>query len=89
MEAPIVEAVAIESQCEDVSIGDRMVFEGPMLSFEKSSVACCSAIVAIYPFVLALRFNADPSAWGHPDKIVAQCPDNCSSVVFELRRIDK
>lgn len=82
----VVEAVAVESKCEDVKVGSRMVFEGPMLSFKKSTVSCCTAIVAMYPFVLALRFDADPSAWGYPDKIIAQCPDHCSSVVFEIRR---
>ena len=84
-----VEAIAVESKCPDVKVGSRMVFEGPMLSVKESTVACCSAIVAMYPLILALRFNADPSAWGHPDKIMAQCPDNCSSVVFELHKISR
>lgn len=85
----IVEAVAVESKCSDVNVGDVMLFEGPLLSFDKSTAACCTALVAIYPFVLALRFGADPSNWGFSDKIVAQCPEHCSSVVFELRRKEK
>jgi uncharacterized repeat protein (TIGR04076 family) len=85
---PRIEALAVESNCNRIKEGDRMVFNGPILDLKETTIACCTALTAMYPLVCALRFGMEPSNWGNPDKIVTQCPDRESSVTFELRRID-
>lgn len=84
---PVIEALVVESKCSRTKVGDKLIFNGPILDKENSDIVCCTALVAIYPLVGALRFGADPKNWGNEDKIVTQCPDQASAVTYELRRI--
>lgn len=84
---PVVEALVVDSKCKRLKVGDKMTFKGPLLDLGNTDIACCTALVAIYPLVCALRYGVNPERWGNKDKIVTQCPDQASSVTFELRRI--
>lgn len=72
------------SECIHYKHGDKITIDGPLLDFERSDKVCVTALLAIYPFIFALRKGVSPEALGFKDKVLVQCPDNCAPVVFKL-----
>ena len=74
----------LNSQCKLYKAGDRIIIDGPLIDFDKSSNVCVTALNAMYPFVFALRKKVTPQALGFDGEVTVQCPDFCAPVVFKL-----
>ncbi len=76
-----VKLVVVESGCPNYRVGDEVVFDGPILNKEESSVLCMTALNALYPFVFAARKGF---IWDTP----IQCPDCGESVTFMIKKVE-
>ncbi len=80
----------IESFCEKVSKGSKVILNGPMLNTEESNNVCMTALQAIYPYIVAARFKVPPEKMGFSKgKFVVQCPDKDSPVTFTIDKLER
>lgn len=63
-------------------VGDVIEVTGPLIT--KGSI-CNSALVAIFPEILALRLGAE-IPWAKEGKVKVACPDAENPVIFEIYR---
>ena len=82
-----IEVLCIASSCDKVPQGSKVTFNGPMLKAQESDDTCMTALQAIYPYILAARFQVPPEQLGFKeDRYKVQCPDN-GAVTFEIKYV--
>lgn len=69
----MIEVVA--SACPLMKKGDRVYLRGPVIDYERSAPLCLSAVVGIYPWIMAARFGIESRTLGHDDGYRLSCPD--------------
>ena len=74
----------LSSQCKFYQPGDRITIDGPLIDFDRTDKVCVTALLAIYPFIFALRKGVTPEAMGFDGRVTVQCPDYCAPVVFTV-----
>jgi len=48
-----------QSECDFMKTGDCLYLKGPMIDMEKSDSPCVTALLGIYPWVMAARFGVE------------------------------
>lgn len=84
----MIEIKVIESRCDLMPKGDILILEGPCINYKKSGPVCVTALNAIYPWVMATRFDVRAEALDYDFQnncYKANCP--CGTVFFEMRKI--
>ncbi|GEM_PF-1315272 len=69
----MIEVVA--SACSLMKEGDRVYLRGPVIDYERSAPLCLSAVVGIYPWIMAARFGIASHSLGHDNGYRLSCPD--------------
>jgi uncharacterized repeat protein (TIGR04076 family) len=71
----IVKIVVSRSKCNLMKKGDTVYFKGPVIDPAKSSPICITALLGIYPWVMASRFGIESSnlEWNNGYKVC--CPE--------------
>lgn len=72
----------LTSECKLYNPGDGITINGPLIDFATTDRVCVTALLAMYPFIFALRKKVTPEALGFSGQITVQCPDHCAPVVF-------
>jgi len=81
-----ITVVSQEGKCAaEHKVGDVIEVTGPVIT--KGHI-CNSALVAMFPEILALRLGAE-IPWAKKGKVKVACPDAENPVIFEIRRGEK
>ena len=86
----LVEVKVTSSECPAMPAGDILILEGPAINYEKSGAVCLTALNAIYPWVIATRFNVETDVLDYDAEAGcyhAVCP--CGTVTFDIRNLRK
>jgi len=81
-----VVAVAKDSRCPLVKVGDRIVLEGTMVNLAETTSICSVALSAIQYSLFMMSKASSPAEYGRPDTYELQCPDPADRVIFEISR---
>ena len=73
-----IKVVVTQSKCHLLKKGDVTCMNGPMIDYENSTATCMTALLGIYPWVMASRFGIESKnmEWNHgyhvwcPEKLV-------------------
>jgi uncharacterized repeat protein (TIGR04076 family) len=79
-------AMAKDSRCPHVQVGDSIVIEGTMLNLQESKNVCAVALGAIQYSLFMMGKAADPKDFGRDKVYTLQCPDPDTRVIFEISR---
>jgi uncharacterized repeat protein (TIGR04076 family) len=66
-------------------VGDKIVFNGKHIKGD----TCYSVLMAMFPKIYAMRYDAEFPWAKNKDSIHNACPDPENPVVFEIKRIRK
>ncbi|SBV93570.1 conserved hypothetical protein [uncultured delta proteobacterium] len=83
-----IEIEVTESECPKMPKGSKMILDGPIINYERTTgPVCLTAVNAIYPWIIVTRFDVftpdldfDPAA----DCYHAVCP--CGTVKYDIRK---
>ena len=83
----VVKIVVTHSKCNLMKKGDTIYFNGPVIDSAKSSQICITALLGIYPWVMASRLGIESSnlEWRNGYKV--WCPEK--SVEFNINHLDE
>lgn len=82
-----VELLVTSSSCILMKEGSRILLNGPLLDYEKSSPVCVTALTGIYPWVVAARFGiASETLEWREDGYRVWCPEK--QVEFAIRPVE-
>jgi uncharacterized repeat protein (TIGR04076 family) len=74
------------SECELMKPGDTVFLKGPIIDREHSSDVCITALLGIYPWVMAARFGIESATLEWDDGYRVWCPEKL--VQFHIRPVD-
>lgn len=83
-EGEMIKIQVIESKCPIYSPGDKIMINGALVDMKQTDNICVTALQSFFPYVYALRKGVKPDKLGFADRVLVQCPDYCTPVVFEL-----
>ncbi len=70
-----VQIKVVRSECALMKMGESVYLDGPMIDYARSAPVCVTALLGIYPFVMASRFGIESEKLGHNDGYRGCCPD--------------
>jgi uncharacterized repeat protein (TIGR04076 family) len=79
-------AIAKDSKCPNVKVGDRIVLEGTMVNLRETTSLCAVALGAIQYSLFMMGKATDPKDFGREEGYTLQCPDPETRVIFEISR---
>lgn len=85
MESVVIEV--IESKCNHYKKGDKIYIENALIDIERTTKVCTMALQSFFPFIYAVRKDVTAEQLGFKDGIRVQCPDYCTPVVFEIKKL--
>ena len=65
----------VKSECDLMKTGESVYLDGPMIDYQRSAPVCVTALLGIYPFIMASRFGIESEHMGHNDGYRVCCPD--------------
>ena len=86
----LVEVKVTSSECQAMPRGDIIILDGPAINYQKSGPMCLTALNAIYPWIIATRFNVETDVLDYDTQAEcyhAVCP--CGTVTFDIKNIKK
>ena len=83
-----VKIVVVESKCHLLAKGATTCMDGPMIDHENSTATCMTALLGIYPWVMASRFGIESKNMEWGDGYHVWCPEKLVKfkVVVEKRK---
>lgn len=72
--------------CPRYKVGDKIVFEEPMIIKDKSDQLCLYALSAVTPYLIASCRKTDERDWINNPPHLLQCSDQRRPVIFEIVR---
>jgi uncharacterized repeat protein (TIGR04076 family) len=81
-----VTAIAKDSKCPNVKVGDRIVLEGTMVNLRETTRLCAVALGAIQYSLFMMGKATAPKDFGREEVYTLQCPDPETRVIFEISR---
>lgn len=70
-----VKMVVIYTKCHHLKVGDTTSMKGPMINYENSTATCVTALLSIYPWVMASRFGIESKNMEWDDGYHVWCPE--------------
>jgi uncharacterized repeat protein (TIGR04076 family) len=68
-----------------LKLGDKIVFEQPLIVKEQSDKLCLFALVSMAPYLTALCRDTPKEDWINSKEDI-ECPDVQNPVIFEIKR---
>ena len=81
-----VKISVIHSDCDLMITGDTVFLKGPLIDYERSSPICVTALLGIYPWVMASRFGIESKNLDWDNGYRIWCPEK--SVEFSISFFD-
>lgn len=85
MESVVIEV--IESKCSHYKKGDKIYIKDALIDMENTTNVCTMALQSFFPFIYAVRKGVTSEQIGFTEGIKVQCPDYCTPVVFEIKKL--
>ena len=70
-----IKVVVTQSKCHLLKKGDVTCMHGPMIDYERSTATCATALLGIYPWVMASRFGIESKNMEWDDGYQVWCPE--------------
>ncbi|MFB3887312.1 MAG: hypothetical protein ACE144_18990 [Thermodesulfobacteriota bacterium] len=70
-----VSILVVHSKCPLLRKGDVTCLEGPLLDYRHSTATCITALLGIYPWVMASRFGIESKKMDWKNGYQVWCPE--------------